>query len=170
MAGNIIPAIATTNAVIAGLIVLQALQVLRSKASSSASIEWPLASRKKRDGLRTNCLGVGKPQVPLGTVYLAPPNETCSVCRDVYATVPCDPTRVTLGEIVGAVKRRDEAGEGEERAVIVFEGTRMLSDPDFDDNLGQSLENVGCTRGKFLTIQDEDGVYENVVLALCALP
>lgn len=73
---------------------------------------------------------------------------------------------MTLGEILGAVKRQ----EGEEREVIVFEGTRMLCDPDWDDNLDQNLEKLGCTRGKFLTIQDEDGAYENVVLALCALP
>lgn len=38
MAGNIIPAIATTNAVIAGLIVLEALKVLRGDFSKCRTV------------------------------------------------------------------------------------------------------------------------------------
>ncbi|KAG9029401.1 E1 ubiquitin-activating protein uba2 [Tulasnella sp. JGI-2019a] len=186
MAGNIIPAIATTNAVIAGLIVLQALQVLRSKFASSPSstpsptngsdqarkVEWSLASLTKREGMRTVCLQVGKPHMPLGTFFMSPPTPLCGVCRDVYVSVPCDPARVTLGEILRAVKRAERSGDNGdgEREVIVYEGTRMLCDPDFDDNLDKSLESLGCTRGRFLTIQDEDGAYENVAISLSAMP
>ncbi|KAG8871272.1 E1 ubiquitin-activating protein uba2 [Tulasnella sp. 332] len=191
MAGNIIPAIATTNAVIAGLIVLQALQVLQSKVASSSSstasttpainvpsdssspskTQCSLASSSKREGIRTVCLQVGKPHMPLGTFFMSPPNPFCSVCRDVYVSVPCDPARVTLGEILRAVKRAERPeDEDDEREVIVYEGTRMLSDPDFDDNLEKSLESLGCTKGRFLTIQDEDGAYENVVISLGQMP
>ncbi|KIO23325.1 hypothetical protein M407DRAFT_110417 [Tulasnella calospora MUT 4182] len=63
-----------------------------------------------------------------------------------------------------------EDDESERREVSVYEGQRLLSDPDMDDNLGRTLESLNCTRGKFLTIVDEDEVFENVVLALSPLP
>lgn len=63
-----------------------------------------------------------------------------------------------------------EDDESEKREVSVYEAQRLLSDPDMDDNLGRSLESLNCTRGKFLTIVDEDEIYENIVLALSPLP
>jgi ubiquitin-like 1-activating enzyme E1 B len=170
MAGNIIPAIATTNAVIAGLIVFQALQVLRSKASEGS--KWAIASSSSPEGARSACLQIGKPSVPLGTYFLSTPNPSCGVCRDQYATMRCDPSRTTLGEILEGVLRAEQAhtDSHEKRDVSVYEGIRLLSDPDFDDNHDRSLESLHCTRGKFLTIVDEDGTYENVVLAICLLP
>ena len=66
MAGNIIPAIATTNAIISGLIVLQALQLLRKAygAMKTVMIQYK----------QTN---------PLSSVTLSPPNPSCGVSRHV---------------------------------------------------------------------------------------
>ena len=58
MAGNIIPAIATTNAIIAGLIVLQALHLLR----------------KSYDALR-NVHVQFKPSMPLSAIAMYLPNS-----------------------------------------------------------------------------------------------
>ena len=41
MAGNIIPAIATTNAVIAGLLVLEAFKILRGTPETCKSVRNP---------------------------------------------------------------------------------------------------------------------------------
>lgn len=41
MAGNIIPAIATTNAIVAGLCVLQSFKVLRGDFTSSKEVKFP---------------------------------------------------------------------------------------------------------------------------------
>lgn len=89
-------------------------------------------------------------------------------------SVPCDPAKVTLGELIGAVRRAEAGGadmedDGDVRELISYEGTRMLSDPDWDDNFERSLDSLGCTRGKFLILQDEDGAFEDVVLCLAAL-
>jgi ubiquitin-like 1-activating enzyme E1 B len=46
----------------------------------------------------------------------------------------------------------------------------MLSDPEFDDNLDRTLESLSVTKGKFLSIADEDGELETITLAICALP
>ena len=40
MAGNIIPAIATTNAIIAGLIVMEALKVISGKIESCKAVSY----------------------------------------------------------------------------------------------------------------------------------
>ena len=49
----------------------------------------------------------------------------------------------------------------------VFEDKRILMDPDFDDNKDRTLESLGVTRGKFLTLVHEDGLWGATVQ--CAL-
>jgi ubiquitin-like 1-activating enzyme E1 B len=63
MAGNIIPAIATTNAIISGLIVLQALHLLRKSYKSMKNVHLQF-----------------KPAVPLSTINMCPPNPNCRYC------------------------------------------------------------------------------------------
>ncbi|KAI0301596.1 hypothetical protein B0F90DRAFT_1718560 [Multifurca ochricompacta] len=119
MAGNIIPAIATTNAIISGLIVLQALHLLREAFDSLRNVHAQF-----------------KPSAPLSAVKLSLPNPRCGVCRDAYAFLQCDPSRVTLAEVL----------------------------EDFDDNLHRTLESLNVTKGKFLSIADEDGELEVITL------
>lgn len=153
MAGNIIPAIATTNAVISGLIVLQALHLLRKSYDSLKNVHLQF-----------------KPSVPLSTVNMCPPNPDCGICRDTYTNVLCDTSRVTLGEIVDGILG-EGAGDGTgKREVSVYEDKRVLSDPDWDDNNDRTLESLNVTRGKFLTIVDEDGEWGTIAVALGVLP
>ncbi|KAF8908185.1 hypothetical protein CPB84DRAFT_1813393 [Gymnopilus junonius] len=149
MAGNIIPAIATTNAIIAGLIVLQALHVLK----------------KDHTKLRNVYLQF-KPAVPLSAIRLSQANPECGVCRDTYAPLLCDPARTTLGEVVKGVMG-EEWGE---REVSVYEDKRVLSDPDWEDNFESTLESLSVTRGKFLSIVDEEGEWATISLAIANLP
>jgi len=147
MAGNIIPAIATTNAVVSGLIVLQALQLLRKAygAMKTVMIQYK----------QTN---------PLSSATLPPPNPSCGVCRDTFTEVLCDPSKTTLGDIVQGVLGEDE------REVSVFEEKRILADPDWDDNLERTLESLNVTRGKFLNIVDEDDELETISIGIGILP
>ncbi|ESK91584.1 hypothetical protein Moror_2502 [Moniliophthora roreri MCA 2997] len=147
MAGNIIPAIATTNAIIAGLIVLQALHLLR----------------KSYDKLRNVHLQF-KPTVPLSTITMSRPNPNCGICRDTYTNVLCDPSRTTLRDIVKGVLDEDD------REVSVYEDKRILSDPDWDDNYDRTLESLNVTRGKFLSIVDEEGEWATISVGLGILP
>ena len=147
MAGNIIPAIATTNAIVSGLIVLQALHLLR----------------KSHDKLRNVYLQF-KPAVPLSTISLSKPNDQCGVCRDTYTLIRCDPSRAKLGEVVKSL-----LGD-EDREVSVYEDKRVLSDPDWDDNLERTLESLNVIQEKFLSIVDDDGEYETIQVGIGALP
>ncbi|KAJ7176564.1 hypothetical protein C8R46DRAFT_1076671 [Mycena filopes] len=147
MAGNIIPAIATTNAIVSGLIVLQALQILR----------------KSYDKMRNVHLQV-KPAVPLSTITMCPPNPSCGVCRDIYAMILCDPKRAVLGDVVKGLMG------GDEREISVYEDKRVLSDPDWEDNYERTLESLNVARGMFLTIVDEEGEWGTISVGLGVLP
>lgn len=147
MAGNIIPAIATTNAIISGLIVLQALHLLRKSHTNLRNVHIQY-----------------KPAVPLSTITLSPPNPACGICRDTYAVVLCDPARTRLGELVAGILGDDV------REVSVYEDKRVLSDPDWDDNNERTLESLNVTRGNFLTIVDEDGERGTIAVGLGILP
>ncbi|TFK34634.1 hypothetical protein BDQ12DRAFT_689301 [Crucibulum laeve] len=147
MAGNIIPAIATTNAIISGLIVLQALHLLRKSYNELRNVHLQF-----------------KPAVPLSTIKLSPPNQQCGVCRDTYASVLCDPVRATLGAVVKGIMGDDG------REISVYEDQRVLSDPDWEDNFERTLESLNVTRGKFLTIVDEEGEVGTIAVGLGVLP
>src|SRR6266850_1303022 len=123
MAGNIIPAIATTNAIISGLIVLQALHLLRATFDSLRNVHAQF-----------------KPSAPLSAIKLSLPNPHCGVCRDAYALLQCDPSRVTLAEVLEGIL------DGLDREVSTYEDKRVLSDPDFDDNLDRTLESLSVTK------------------------
>src|SRR6202043_2581625 len=155
MAGNIIPAIATTNAIISGLVVLQSLHLLRKSYSNLKNVHIQL-----------------KPSVPLSTVGLSPPNPHCGVCRDTYVTLSCDPARTTLGDVVNGLLGvgSDDDGESTMRQVAVYEDKRILSDPDWEDNYQRTLESLRVTRGKFLNIVDEEGELETIAVTIVPLP
>ena len=153
MAGNIIPAIATTNAIIAGLIVLQALHLLRRAYSALRNVHVQF-----------------KPSMPLSAIAMCPPNSFCGVCRDTYTEVLCDPARVTLREVVDGILGGGDDGAGERREVSVYEDKRVLSDPDWDDNNDRTLESLNVTRGKFLSVVDEEGEYATIQVAIGVLP
>ena len=153
MAGNIIPAIATTNAIIAGIIVLQALQLLK----------------KNYTGLRNVHLQ-RKAEVPLNSCTVGLPPKTCAVCRDTYTELLCDPERTTLAEAVnGLLGPGDGEGTGP-RDIAIYEDKRLLADPDFDDNMERTLASLGVTTGKCLTIVDEDSEVATVAAAIGNLP
>ena len=52
----------------------------------------------------------------------------------------------------------------------VYEHTRMLSDPDWDENLERTLESLNVTRGKFLSIVDDESEYATIQVAIGVLP
>lgn len=142
IAGSIIPAIATTNAIIAGLIVMRAVAIIRAGFDRVEDVYLKAVQDR-----------------PVRAFATQPPEPGCETCRAVY--VPIATGNTTLGEFVTSVS--EWLGWSE---VAVYEADRLLSDPDFDDNHARTLLDLGVTRGKFLTVVDEDGEWTKVVFAI----
>jgi ubiquitin-like 1-activating enzyme E1 B len=135
-AGNIIPAIATTNAIIAGVLVLQSLNLLRSSWSSARMI-W-LARR---------------PEKVFSVSALPSPNSQCPVCRVVYLPIALSPT-LTMGQFVEQVVKGELGIEGH---TTVQEGARVLYETeDFEENEDKTMVELGLTEGVFVSVLDDD--------------
>lgn len=150
IAGNIIPAIATTNAVIAGMIVMQALQLLKRNESTVYKRHYlgPISVK------------------PIGNETTAEPNPNCSVCRDIYIPFKVDVTKCTLGDFVSQVVKEwlvpGLSGGEDELEASILEGGRILADPDFEDNFSKTLADLGLERSKIITVLDEDDRYRPI--------
>ncbi|KWU43431.1 hypothetical protein RHOSPDRAFT_19585 [Rhodotorula sp. JG-1b] len=150
-AGNIIPAIATTNAIIAAALVHQALNVLRGSWDSARSI-WLLRNSER----------------VFDVSPLYPPNPHCAVCRAVYVPVRVVED-VTLGELVKTLVGGEDEGKPIPFAGIISvqEGSRMLFESeDFEDNADKTLTELGIGVGKFVTISEDDEPHWPVQLCL----
>lgn len=139
-AGNIIPAIATTNAIVAGVLVHQSLHLLRTTS-------WPLAK----------FVFFGrKNQKVFNLSSLAPPNPHCSVCRVVYLPIKLK-EEITLGEFVRQVVVKEV---GFDDHVTVSLGSKVLWETeDFEDNEEKTMKELGFTEGTFATVVDDDDHY-----------
>lgn len=138
IAGNIIPAIATTNAIVAGLVVVEALHMLAKRWSELRVIS--LARRSTR--LFTT--------FPCGL-----PNPECGVCQDTYVRVAMDPERATLQDALDAAHL---LGYDDDADISIAAGARILYDADLDDNVDKLLCDLNVHVGDILSVVDEDGM------------
>ena len=130
MAGNIIPAIATTNAIVAGLCVLQSFKVLKGEYNKSKEVFLtPFASAR----------------------LLAPdrsrePNPDCPVCSVYFTSIVADLSRATLKDLVDEIVKSKLGYEGKEFVVNNDVGTLVECFEDGDDeNLPKKLTELGKT-------------------------
>ncbi|KAK5015750.1 E1 ubiquitin-activating protein uba2 [Cryomyces antarcticus] len=147
IAGNIIPAIATTNAATASLCVLQALKVLKDELSKARMVFL------ERSVDRT-----------ANSETLQPPKPNCAVCSVVYSTLEVDTSRATLVDFVSSL--REQLGYGEELSVSSDVG--ILYDPELDDNLDKRFSELGIKGDSFVTVVDDEDESPrvNVVFAI----
>lgn len=125
MAGNIIPAIATTNAIVAGLCVLEAFKVLKGQYEQAKEVFLTpfanarmLASDKSRE-----------------------PNPDCPVCGVYQTRAYVDLEKATLNDLVEHLIKTN-LGYGEKDFAISNE-VGILYDPDETDNLEKKLSELG---------------------------
>lgn len=149
MAGNIIPAIATTNAMTASLCVLQAFKVMRGDIDKARMVFL------ERSGARV-----------INSDTLKPPNPNCNVCGVMSSTLIVDPERATLNDLVEDVLK-SQLGYGDEFSINNEVGT--LYDQDLDDNLSKKFSDLGVKADSFLTVIDDDEENPRVNLSLAIL-
>lgn len=146
MAGNIIPAIATTNAMTAALCVMQAFKVLREDLGKARMVFL------ERSGARV-----------INSDTLKPPNPNCTICGVTSARLTIDPARATLNDLVQVVLKQ-QLGYTDELTINSEAGT--LYDPDLDDNLPKKFSDVGVKADSFLTVIDDEDTDPHVNLSL----
>ena len=165
MAGNIIPAIATSNALTASLSVMLSYKVLRSKVGRNEALAKPTAN----NSLPTTILS-GKDELPLGgskmvflnskstervitTQGLGHPDPRCPVCSPVYAKlrIPKD-TKPTLGHLVDEISAKLKYEEFQ-----ISTSIGVVYEPDLDDNLPRALSDLGVdlNSNSFITVTDD---------------
>lgn len=174
MAGNIIPAIATTNAMTAALCVLQSLHVLRTflpripppNLTPDLKRQWEQAQKSHPNPplshARTTFL-VRSVDRLLSSEQLRPPNPHCSVCGVAHARIQIDLSRATLRDLVEGYLKTD-LGYTDELAVSTDAG--VIFDPDLDDNLDKPLSELGVTKDSSITVTDEEDTDPRVNLIL----
>lgn len=111
MAGNIIPAIATTNAIIAGMIVMLAFKVLSSQL----------------DKCKYTYLSYGGDRSHLlMNESLQKPNPQCAVCSNTYLVLKANTRAMTLGDLVQNVVQGSGKGLDIPGDITVEDGNRYV--------------------------------------------
>jgi len=134
MAGNIIPAIATTNAMTAGLCVLQAFKIMRDELQKAKMVFLVRSTERV-----------------LSSEALRPPNPACFSCGVATGHLVVDLSRATVENLVKDLLQ-DQLGY-EEFSVVAGRG--VIYDPDFEESLPMKLSEVGIRPLSFLEIIDE---------------
>lgn len=146
IAGNIIPAIATTNAMTASLCVLQSLKVLRGDYFRCKMLFLEMSGARA-----------------LNSEPPRPPNPECAVCGVATGIVDVDPERATLSDLVEGVLR-GELGYGEDLTVMNEVGP--IYDPDMEDMLERKFGELGVQGESFLMVIDDEEENPRVNLQL----
>ncbi|CAO3580441.1 unnamed protein product [Absidia cylindrospora] len=144
MAGNIIPAIATTNAIIAGVVVMKSFELLRGSVDTIKRTYLTTVSRRPHLLIQ---------EEPSG------PNPDCQVCQATSAIVYADLKKATLRSLVEKILLLplDQGGAEMTEEIAVMDGDRMLYDIEYDDNLDTLLKDLKVQDGTILRIDSENG-------------
>lgn len=145
IAGNIIPAIATTNAVIAGFSALISLKLFKETREESIAASSGIFTSSGSKFISQN-----KPQKP---------NPHCPACSIPRGVMSVDNT-LTVQELVDELL--EKYGYDEEIAISI--GSKLLYDVDFDDNKDKVLSDIGVVYGAHVAVSDENDEKETIEL------
>lgn len=146
MAGNIIPAIATTNATTAALCVLEAFKIMQGNLQKAKMVFLT----------KSNDRTISKEP-------LRDPRPDCAVCGNVQARLMVDTSNTTLDQLVEGLLKVKLGYTGE---LSISTDAGIVYDPDLEENLSKTLVDLGIKKDTFITVRDEDDETARVNLVL----
>ncbi|KAI9219987.1 hypothetical protein BC828DRAFT_384645 [Blastocladiella britannica] len=153
MAGNIVPIVATTNATIAGAMVHQFVGIMHPAAVAdiAQSLTNP-AHAFTATRLPPMTMGLASTKSALlSRVRKLPREDACGVCSRAYVCVRAALDSTAVGELLAWVVAQTSGALTVDN-VAVSEGSRLLYDPDMEENLERSLGSLGVKYNQFLTV------------------
>ncbi|KAK9841453.1 hypothetical protein WJX74_006089 [Apatococcus lobatus] len=121
MAGNIVHAIATTNAIVSGLIVAEAIKLLAGMPENCRATHLRSSVHTGRSGRERI----------IGPSMLEPPNPNCPVCGTAQLSLEIDTHKTTFKELLDRVVRRKLAVA---QPTIQYDGFMYEEGPDLDED------------------------------------
>lgn len=157
IAGNIIPAIATTNAIISGFSCLESLDYFKDVNPTKDF------SRVMKDA-STVFVSI-RPNKYITSASLVEPASQCPNCslsRGLLNINNNDLASWTLQDLVDRLVAKYKYGED---ISVILGNSKLIYDVDFDDNLSTKLNEVnGFKNGELLLIQDDTDQLDNLEL------
>ncbi|CAY68723.1 Nuclear protein that acts as a heterodimer with Aos1p to activate Smt3p (SUMO) before its conjugatio [Komagataella phaffii GS115] len=151
IAGNIIPAVATTNAIFAGFSSLQSLNVFSDDPVGNSRLIYDSEYINK---FVTQC-------PPL------PGNSNCKACGIQRGIITVPSLDIQLGEIHKQLLKK--FGYSDDVSIVVG-NNRLIYDYDFEDNLISSLKDLTIGSGSIFFVSDSDDDLQDIELYLEVAP
>lgn len=163
IAGNIIPAIATTNAICAGLQVLQCFAILRQQVNKG-----PEEVNVKDTCYYSNCIrNKTRNGLYLTASSLEPPNPNCFVCKNANIPLTLNTNEWTLEGFLKIIVKKKL---GFEQPTVILAGDFIWEEGDgadmeeFQPNLKKVLSTLPCGGIQHGTVVEIDDASQNLTI------